>query len=84
MVVTTEGKKLALEASALPSLEPLVGDTSSEVRFNAIKAITLLAEAPEGRRALQHLVNKLEDCYSDVENISRAARTAVQVITWKP
>lgn len=39
MVVTTEGKQSALEAGVLSSLEPLVGDTCSEVRFNAVKVL---------------------------------------------
>ena len=37
---------------AIPKLVNLVNDKTSEVRLNAIKAITTLSEAPEGRQAL--------------------------------
>ena len=52
ITITTQGKYKAIEAMAIPKLVNLVNDKSSEVRLNAIKAITTLSEAPEGRKAL--------------------------------
>lgn len=52
ITITTQGKYKAIAAQAIPKLVILVNDENSEVRLNAIKAITMLSEAPEGRRAL--------------------------------
>ena len=48
----TKGKYAVLEASALDKLAPLLSDIKSEVRLNAIKALTLLAEAPKAKAEL--------------------------------
>ncbi|CAB4036550.1 Hypothetical predicted protein, partial [Paramuricea clavata] len=60
--------------------------TSSEVRLNALKAITTLAEAPMGRTTLLENVDKVEKLIHDHESpaVRKAAQIAVKVITWKP
>ena len=35
--ITTKGKYAAVEAGCIPKLIPLLNDTSSEVRLNAVK-----------------------------------------------
>ncbi len=61
ITITTEGKYKALEAQAIPKLVRLVNDDNSEVRLNAIKAITMLSEAPEGRKALLNHVEMVRN-----------------------
>ena len=56
-----------------------------KARLNAIKALTMLAEAPEGRKFLQTQVpifRVLEMDHS--EGVQRAAQIAIKVIEWKP
>ena len=55
----TKGKYAVLEASALEKLVPLLSDINSEVRLNAIKALTLLAEAPKAKVELQICLPKV-------------------------
>ena len=71
--------------AVIPLLK-LVHATSTETRLNSLKALTLLAEAPEGREALQHYVSEIEERIHDIESkaVARAAEIAVKVITWKP
>ena len=64
--VITKGKYAVLEGSALDKLIPLLSDINSEVRLNAIKALTLLAEAPKAKVQLQSCLPKVsgrKTCY---------------------
>ncbi|XP_006979134.1 radial spoke head 14 homolog [Peromyscus maniculatus bairdii] len=84
--VTTEGKYAALDVDAIaPLLELLCATTHSKVCLNTIKALTMLAEAPEGRRLLQpHLPTLRVFLQHKNEAIQRAAQIAIKVIEWKP
>ncbi|KAM4827751.1 radial spoke head 14 homolog isoform 1-T2 [Thomomys bottae] len=84
--VTTEGKYAALDSNAiLPLLELLNTNFSTKVRLNATKALTMLAEAPEGRKLLQIHVPVFRELEADQNgNIRRAATVALNVIEWKP
>ena len=55
----TKGKYAVIEASSLEKLVPLLTDINSEVRLNAIKALTLLAEAPKAKVELQTCLPKV-------------------------
>ena len=48
-----------IEVSALEKLVPLLSDINSEVRLNAIKTLTLLAEAPKAKVDLQTCLPKV-------------------------
>lgn len=68
-----------------PLLELLCATTHSKVCLNTIKALTMLAEAPEGRRLLQpHLPTLRVFLQHKNEAIQRAAQIAIKVIEWKP
>ncbi|XP_012886992.1 PREDICTED: radial spoke head 14 homolog [Dipodomys ordii] len=84
--VTTEGKYAALDADAIPPLlELLDPELSTKVRLNATKALTMLAEAPEGRKLLQVHVPVFRALETEKnENIQWAASIALDVIEWKP
>jgi hypothetical protein len=85
ITITTRGKYTALEAGALPQLVALVDDGNSEVRVNCLKAITCLSEAPEGRKALQEHLVKIQDREKDrIPAVCKAANIAVKTILWKP
>ncbi|XP_049998773.1 radial spoke head 14 homolog [Alexandromys fortis] len=84
--VTTEGKYAALDADAItPLLELLCSTSMVKVCLNATKALTMLAEAPEGRMLLQvHVPTfRLLQMHRN-EAIKRAAQIAIKVIEWKP
>lgn len=56
-----------------------------KARLNAIKALTMLAEAPEGRKFLQVHVPDFRVLEVDTsEAVRRAAQIAINVIEWKP
>jgi len=80
------GKYAALENQALAPLLVLLNAKSTETRLNAIKALTCIAEAPEGRKALLNHIAEFEDRKFDVESkaVARAAEIAIKVITWLP
>ncbi|XP_055454918.1 radial spoke head 14 homolog [Psammomys obesus] len=84
--VTTEGKYAALDANAIgPLMELLCSKPTTKVILNATKALTMLAEAPEGRQSLQaHLSTFQRLLMHDMEAIRRAAQVAIKVIEWKP
>ena len=75
-----------MKANAIPSLLRLVNATATETRLYAIKALTMLSEAPEGRKTLERFVDDVKECESDPQSlaVSRAAQIALKVITWKP
>lgn len=79
------GKYAALDVEATGPLLQLLGASLSKARLNAIKALTMLAEAPEGRKLLQSHVatfRVLEEDFSPA--VQRAAQVALKVIEWKP
>jgi len=85
ITITTKGKYTALEAEAIPPLVELVDDATSEVRLNALKALTCLGECPEGRKVLGEHVAKIQaHCEDAIPAVVKAAQIAVDVITWKP
>nr|XP_056715126.1 radial spoke head 14 homolog [Euleptes europaea] len=83
--VTTQGKYAAINAAAIETLLPLIHDEKGKVRLYSIKALTMLSEAPEGRKLLLCHVEDFEERKKDPsEAVRRAAKIAVEVITWKP
>ena len=79
------GKYAALDVEATRPLLQLLTSSLSKARLNAIKALTMLAEAPEGRKLLQPHVatfRALEEDFSPA--VQRAAQIAIRVIEWKP
>ncbi|CAI9744140.1 radial spoke head 14 [Octopus vulgaris] len=83
IAITTPGKFKALHA--LDTLVFLTKDQNSEVRTNALKALTCLSEAPRGRKILLNHVEKIQVLTSDpVPAVAKAASIALQVICWKP
>ncbi|XP_054852561.1 radial spoke head 14 homolog [Eublepharis macularius] len=84
-VITTQGKYAAIKAMAIETLLPLIHDDKSKVRLYSLKALTMLAEAPEGRKTLLYHVKEFQERMKDPnEAVRRAATIAVEVITWKP
>jgi len=86
--ITTEGKYAHIKAKAIPALEKLVKSEKSETRLYATKALTCLAEAPKGRKALMSYVrereeHKLDDLETS-EAVKKASHIAKNVITWEP
>ncbi|CAI8019789.1 Radial spoke head 14 homolog [Geodia barretti] len=85
--VITKGKYAVLEAGALPHLVALFTDPSSEVRTNAVKTVTMLAETPRGKQQLQSVVSQLEEMAGGGERgetETKTINTARTVITWTP
>ncbi|XP_065072284.1 radial spoke head 14 homolog [Rhopilema esculentum] len=84
--ITTRGKYAAIEAGTISRLVALLHDESSEVRLNALKTITELSEAPPGRTELLKSLKEVEKLVNDNQSaaVRKAARIAVQTITWKP
>lgn len=79
------GKYAALDAEAIHPLLNLLGSSLSSARLNATKALTMLAEAPEGRKFLQSHVPIFRTLEEDPsEAVRRAAQIAIKVIEWKP
>ncbi|XP_031202972.1 radial spoke head 14 homolog isoform X2 [Mastomys coucha] len=85
-MVTTEGKYAALDADATePLLELLSTFSTTKLCLNATKALTMLAEAPEGRKLLLPRVPIFRFFLEHKnEAIRRAAEVAIKVIEWKP
>ncbi|ETE70450.1 Rhabdoid tumor deletion region protein 1, partial [Ophiophagus hannah] len=70
---------------AIDYLLPLIHDGKSKVRLYAIKALTMLSEAPEGRLVLLKHVPEFRKHLDDSNaTVQRAAQIAIQVIEWKP
>ncbi|ESP02559.1 hypothetical protein LOTGIDRAFT_224792 [Lottia gigantea] len=85
ITITTKGKYTAINCNAIEALVKLVNHQSSEVRLNALKALTCLSEAPEGRDVLLLFVDSIKERTEDsVPAVVNAAKIAVKVITWKP
>ncbi|TEA23471.1 hypothetical protein DBR06_SOUSAS910150 [Sousa chinensis] len=85
VTVTTKGKYAALDTEAIGPLLELLHSPLSKARLNAIKVLTMLAEAPEGRKILQSHVPTFRALKEDTSAaVQRAAQIAVKVIEWKP
>jgi len=86
ITITTKGKYTAINSGALEPLVTILGDErSTEIRVNALKAITCLSEAPEGREWLSKHVTKITDLTSDKNPaVVKHANIAVNIITWRP
>ncbi|KAI3372989.1 hypothetical protein L3Q82_023430 [Scortum barcoo] len=97
-VVLTTGKQQCLQLNVIPVLLQLVSETKEEEEdeerrrrkaliMYSLRALTSLAEAPDGRRVLLEqlplLVRRSEAAEEDPD-IRRAAQTAVRVVTWTP
>lgn len=79
------GKYAALDTQAIGPLLELLHSSLSKARLNAIKVLTMLAEAPEGRKILQSHVPTFRALKEDTSAaVQRAAQIAVKVIEWKP
>jgi len=85
VAITTEGKYAFLNAGALSSLEKMSKSKCSEARLYSTKALTCLAEAPIGRKALlRYIEEKKEDTDKVHVSLQRADAIAKKVITWEP
>ena len=93
-----EGKRLIVKENGTGPLCELLSDSNESVKLNVIKVsvsvpqltqwqtITMTAEDYRGRSAFQDVKNKLKDIASTAQNqqVSAAARRAVDVISWRP
>lgn len=85
IAITTRGKYTALAYDCIEPLIERIDDESSEVRVNSLKALTCVSEAPEGRAALQQYLRRFKLRTKDpVPNVIKAAKRAVEVVSWKP
>ncbi|MED6279228.1 hypothetical protein CHARACLAT_032386 [Characodon lateralis] len=84
------GKYLSLELNAVSVLLNLLSEEDGEDQrktlvIYCLRALTALAEAPEGRCLLQDHLPLLEKRSQDQDqDIRRVARTAIRVVTWTP
>ncbi|XP_005754797.1 radial spoke head 14 homolog [Pundamilia nyererei] len=98
-VIITTGKQRCLDLDVLPVLLGLLsekhGDDDEEemkkrrkaLIMYVLRALTSLAEAPNGRRLLLEqlpLLEKKAEAAEVDQDIRRATQTAIQVITWTP
>ncbi|KAL3975238.1 WNT1-inducible-signaling pathway protein 1 [Sarotherodon galilaeus] len=98
-VIITTGKQRCLDLDVLPVLLGLLsekhGDDDEEemkkrrkaLIMYVLRALTSLAEAPNGRRLLLEqlpLLEKKAEAAEEDQDIRRATQTAIQVITWTP
>ncbi|XP_024660280.2 radial spoke head 14 homolog [Maylandia zebra] len=98
-VIITTGKQRCLDLDVLPVLLGLLsekhGDDDEEemkkrrkaLIMYVLRALTSLAEAPNGRRLLLEqlpLLEKKAEAAEADQDIRRATQTAIQVITWTP
>ncbi|XP_067945309.1 radial spoke head 14 homolog [Watersipora subatra] len=86
ITITTKGKYTAINSGALEPLVNLLSDErSTEIKVNALKAITCLSEAPEGREWLGQHVEKISELMTDKNPaVVKHATIAVNIITWRP
>ncbi|XP_070761199.1 radial spoke head 14 homolog [Enoplosus armatus] len=101
-VIITTGKQQCLDLDVVPVLLDLVSEKKEEEEetdkerrrrrrkaliMYSLRALTALAEAPDGRRLLLEqlplLVRRSEAAEQD-QDIRRTAQTAVSVVTWTP
>ncbi|KAI9334483.1 armadillo-type protein [Zopfochytrium polystomum] len=85
ITVDCDAKRTVVRENAVPTLMELLDDQNPNVLLNVIKTITNVAEDYRGRFQLHSSVAKLETFFtSNNAQLSQAAKTAVQVITWRP
>ncbi|KAG7490134.1 radial spoke head 14-like [Solea senegalensis] len=99
--ITTPGKLQCLDLDVVPILLDLVSKKKEEEEEDnmerrrrmkalimySLRALTALAEAPNGRCLLLEqlpLLERRSEAAEEDEDIRRAAQTAVRVITWTP
>nr|XP_019969477.1 PREDICTED: radial spoke head 14 homolog [Paralichthys olivaceus] len=98
-VIITAGKQQCLDLDIVPVLLHLLSiqrqeDEEAERRprrkalvVYALRALTSLAEAPDGRRLLLEQLPVLKsrsEATEEDDDIRRAAQTVVRVVTWTP
>lgn len=86
MAITTEGKKNFFQLGAQPACCDMLEDELSESRLNAVTAITIIGEIPEGRNyILTNKIDAIKELRTDKNELVRqAAIECCQVIEWKP
>lgn len=85
ITITTKGKYTAIQSGCIEPLVELVDDPISAVRANSLKSLTCIAEAPEGREALQKHIDRLKVRTADpIPAVVKAAQIAVKMVAWKP
>ncbi|XP_033219924.1 uncharacterized protein LOC117174720 isoform X2 [Belonocnema kinseyi] len=87
VTITTPGKLRALELQIMSRLLYLVSDHhSQELQLMALKTLTNIAEAPEGRMKLLkgHLENIKDIKTCNNEDTERHKQILLDVIQWKP
>eukprot|EP00041_Stephanoeca_diplocostata_P021674 m.508713 g.508713 ORF g.508713 m.508713 type:complete len:350 (+) comp21884_c0_seq3:224-1273(+) len=90
ITVTTPGKLSAIKEGLVEHLPTLLETSDERALLNAIKLVTVVSEAPAGRRALQAVVPRLKVLTEfrgqrlDPLAIARSAQTAIDTITWTP
>ncbi|XP_036000683.1 radial spoke head 14 homolog [Fundulus heteroclitus] len=93
IVIITTGKYLCLELNVVPVLLSLLSEKEEEEQrkrrktlvIYCLRALTSLAEAPEGRSLLRNQLPLLERRSQDQDqDVRRAAQTAIRVVTWSP
>ncbi|XP_029019485.1 radial spoke head 14 homolog isoform X1 [Betta splendens] len=93
-VILTTGKQQCLDLGIVPVLVDLVSKKEEEEEeerkaliIYSLRALTSLAEAPEGRRLLQQqlpLLARRSEAAERDQDIRRAAQTTIRVIAWTP
>ncbi|XP_034728516.1 radial spoke head 14 homolog isoform X2 [Etheostoma cragini] len=101
-VIITKGKRQCLDLDIIPVLLNLVSKNKDEEEeekerknrksrkalvMYSLRALTALAEAPDGRRLLLEqlpLLLRRSEAAEEDQDIRRDAQTAVRVITWTP
>lgn len=94
MTFPPAGKQQCLDLDAVPVLLGLLTKKEEEEEkqrkaliIYSLRALTSLAEAPEGRRLLLQqlpLLERRSEAAEKDQDIRRAAQTAVRVVTWTP
>ncbi|XP_078106586.1 radial spoke head 14 homolog [Sander vitreus] len=95
-VIITTGKRQCLDLDVIPILLELVSKKEEEEKerksrkalvMYSLRALTALAEAPDGRRLLLEqlpLLLRRSEAAEEDHDIRRDAQTAVRVINWTP
>ncbi|KAK5909276.1 hypothetical protein CesoFtcFv8_003221 [Champsocephalus esox] len=94
--ITNEGKQQCLDLDVIPILLSLVSQDGEEEKdkerkkalvMYSLRALTALAEAPQGRCLLLEqlpLLGRRSEAAEEDQDIRRNAQNAVRVITWTP
>jgi len=86
MAITTQGKQNFYNLGALKACAEMLNAELSEARLNAVTAITIIGEIPEGRSyILAHEIEALRELKVDFNQLVRnAAIECCDAIEWKP